>query len=260
MIRFRRSLVVGLCGALVALGFGYATVRTPIALAAGTPNISLTESAPATVLYGTNATVTLTVANPAAGSWGYNLSFEDVLPAAVSYVAGSGSLGNPTILTNEPSTNKTTLIWNNVSDLSAGSSAVLTFQLVAANDSDPTPYLLPNDSYTDSASVYVNSAPQQVPQFSASGAASNYTGSATASGTTGLTPIAIALAPSGVLLRGVHDHQTIYTVTITNNDVHATNTIAATVYLPAGLEDLLCGQTDNTTNAPDQSHHAGEPG
>ena len=81
MNRFGRSLVVGLCGALVALGFSYATGRTPIALAAGTPNISLAESAPATVLYGNNATVTLTAANPAAGSWGYNLSFEDVLPA-----------------------------------------------------------------------------------------------------------------------------------------------------------------------------------
>jgi fimbrial isopeptide formation D2 family protein/uncharacterized repeat protein (TIGR01451 family) len=250
MQRFGRYLAVGLCGALVALGLGYATARVPIVLAAGTPNISLTEAAPATVLYGTNATVTLTVANPAGGSWGYNLSFEDVLPAAVSYVPGSGSLGNPTILANEPSANKTTLIWNNVSDLSPGSSAVLTFQLAAATDADSAPFLLPNNAYTDSSSAYVNSAPQQVPQFSVSGAASNFTGSATASATTALSPLQITLAPGGVLLRGVHDHQTVYTVTITNNDVHATNTVAATVYLPAGLEDLLCGQTDNTTNAP----------
>jgi large repetitive protein len=250
MHRLGRSCVVGLCGALVALGFAYSSGGVSTALAAGTPNISLTEAAPATVLYGTPATVTLTASNPAAGSWGYNLTFEDVLPAAVSYVAGSGSLGNPTILTNEPSANKTTLIWNNVSDLSPGSSAALTFQLSAATDLQPTPNLVPNDSYTDSASAYVNSAPQQVPQFSNTGVASNYTGSATASGTTALSPLQITLAPSGVLLRGVHDHQVVYTVTITNNDVHATNTIAAAVYLPAGLEDLLCGQTDNTTSAP----------
>src|ERR1700684_2769575 len=113
MHRLGRSLVVGLCGALVALGFADSSGGVSTALAAGTPNISLTEAAPATVLYGTPATVTLTASNPAAGSWGYNLTFEDVLPAAVSYVANSGSLGNPTVLTNEPSANKTTLIWNN---------------------------------------------------------------------------------------------------------------------------------------------------
>ena len=224
MNRFGRQLVVGLCGALVAVGFSYGAGPKAIVLAAGTPNISLTEIAPATVLYGNNATVTLTAANPAAGSWGYNLSFEDVLPSGVSYVAGSGSLGGPTILTNQPSANKTTLIWNNVADLSPGSSEVLTFKLAAATDVDPAPFLLPNNSYTDSASAYVNSAPQQVPQFSASGVASNYTGSATASGTTALSPLQISLAPGGVLLRGVHDHQVVYTVTITNNDVHATNT------------------------------------
>jgi fimbrial isopeptide formation D2 family protein/uncharacterized repeat protein (TIGR01451 family) len=224
-------------------------VRIPLALAAGTPNISLIETAPATVLYGTDATVTLTATNPAAGSWGYNLSFEDVLPAAVSYVAGSGSLGDPTILANEPSTNKTTLIWSNVSDLSPGSSEVLTFKLFAATDLDAAPFLLPNDSYTDASSAYVNSAPQQVPQFSATGVASNFTGSATASATTALTPLQITLAPGGVLLRGVHDHQVVYTVTITNNDAHATNNVAATLYLPAGLEDLLCGQSDYTLSA-----------
>jgi fimbrial isopeptide formation D2 family protein/uncharacterized repeat protein (TIGR01451 family) len=240
----------------VAVGFSYGTGPKAIVLAAGTPNISLAEVAPATVLYGNNATVTLTAANPAAGSWGYNLSFEDVLPSAVSYVAGSGSIGGPTILTNQPSANKTTLIWNNVADLSPGSSEVLTFKLAAATDVNPAPFLLPNNSYTDSASAYVNSAPQQVPQFSAGGVASNYTGSATASGTTALSPLQISLAPGGVLLRGVHDHQVVYTVTITNNNVHATNTVAATVYLPAGLEDLLCGQTDNTSNAPT---NAGSP-
>src|ERR1700730_1425726 len=246
MNRIGRQLVVGLCGALVALGFGYSSGPGAVALAAGTPNISLAEVAPATVLYGTHATVTLTAANPAVGSWGYNLSYEDVLPAAVSYVPGSGSLGNPTILTNQPSLNKTTLLWNNVSDLSPGSSSVLTFKLAAATDVNPAPFLLPNNSYTDSASVYVNSAPQQVPQFSATGVASNFTGSATASATTALTPLQITLAPGGVLLRGVHDHQVVYTVTITNNAVHATNTVAATLFLPAGLEDLLCGQVDNT--------------
>jgi fimbrial isopeptide formation D2 family protein/uncharacterized repeat protein (TIGR01451 family)/LPXTG-motif cell wall-anchored protein len=249
MHRFGRQLVFGLCAALVALGFSYSSGPAPIALAAGTPNISLAETAPGSVLYGTPATVTLTASNPAAGSWGYNLTFEDVLPAAISYVSGSGSLGSPTILSNEPSLNKTTLIWNNVSDLSPGSVATLSFKLTAATDADPSPFLLPNNTYTDAASAYVNTDPRQVPQFSATGVASNFTGSAAASGTTALSPLQLTLAPGGVLLRGVHDHQVVYTVTITNNDVHATNGVTATVYLPAGLEDLLCGQNDYTTSA-----------
>jgi fimbrial isopeptide formation D2 family protein/uncharacterized repeat protein (TIGR01451 family) len=249
MNRFGRQAVIASIAASMAIGSSYTSGSPLTALAAGSPNISLSESAPATVLYGTNATITLTVTNPA-GSWGYNLSYEDILPAAVSYVAGSGSLGNPTILHNEPSANKTTLIWNNVSDLSPGSTGSLTFQVTAATDVESAPFLLPNNTYTDSASAYVNTDARQVPQFGATGTASNFTGSATASATTGLTPIAITLAPGGELLRGVHDHQVVYTVTITNNAVHPTNTVAATVSLPAGLEDLLCGQTDNTTNAP----------
>lgn len=250
MNRFGRSFVFGLCCVLVALGFGYTYGPVPVALAAGTPNITLAESAPSTVLYGTSSTITLTVSNPAAGSWGYNLSYEDVLPVAVSYVAGSGSLGNPTILTNQPTANKTTLIWSNVSDLSPGSTATVSFKVTAATDAGSAPFLLPNNSYTDSASAYVDTDPRQVPQFTATGVASNFTGSATASGTTALSPLQISLAPGGILLRGVHDNQEVYTVTITNNAVHPTNGVAATVYLPAGLEDLLCGQSDNTTNAP----------
>ena len=250
MNRLGRQLVVGLCAALIALGCYTSSGPRSVALAAGSPNISLAESAPGTVLYGASSAVTLTVTNPAGGSWAYNLSFEDVLPAGVSYVAGSASLGNPAILTNQPSANKTTLIWSNVSDLSPGSVATLTFKVIAATDTGPAPFLRANDTYTDSASAYVNTDPRQVPQFSATGTVSNFTGSATASGTTALAALQISMSPSGVLLRGVHDHQAVYTVTITNNQVHATNGIGATVYLPAGLEDLLCGQTDNTTGAP----------
>ena len=249
MNRLGRQLVVGLCAALIALGC-YTTSGPRSVVAAGSPNISLAELAPGTVLYGASSPVTLTVTNPAGGSWAYNLSYEDVLPSGVSYVAGSASLGNPAILSNQPSANKTTLIWSNVSDLSPGSVATLTFKVIAATDTGPAPFLLANNTYTDNSSAYVNTDPRQVPQFSANGTVSNFTGSASASGTTALAALQISLSPGGVLLRGVHDHQAVYSVTITNNQVHATNGIGATVYLPAGLEDLLCGQTDNTTGAP----------
>jgi uncharacterized repeat protein (TIGR01451 family)/fimbrial isopeptide formation D2 family protein len=226
--------------------------------ASGTPDLSLSESAPQTVLYGTDASVSLTAGNPSGGDWGYNLSFEDVLPAGVSYVTGTttpATVGDPQILLNEPATNQTTLTWSNVSDLSPGSSYTLGFQLAAATDTvagedPPPPYFLPNDSYTDSSSAYVNSDPRYVPLFAADGTPSNYTGSATAGGTTALSPLAISQSPSGAELRGVHDHQFVSTITVTNNDVHATDGISVTDWLPAGLEYLLCGQSDNTSDAP----------
>lgn len=221
--------------------------------ASGTPGIGLTESAPATVLYGSDATVSLTASDPSGDGWGYNLSYEDVLPAGVSYVSGStapSSVGDPQILADEPAANETTLIWSNVADLSPGSSNTLGFSLAAATDANPTPNFLPNDSYTDSTSAYVNSDPRYVPQFAADGNPSNVTGWATAGGTTALSPLEISQSPGGAELRGIHDHQFVSTITVTNNDVHATDGITVNDWLPAGLEYLLCGQTDNTTDAP----------
>jgi fimbrial isopeptide formation D2 family protein/uncharacterized repeat protein (TIGR01451 family) len=224
--------------------------------ASGTPDISLAESAPQTILYGTTASASLTATNPGSG-WGYNLSYEDVLPAGVSYIAGSttpSSVADPLVLSNEPVHNETTLIWSNVSDLSPGSSNELGFRLAAATDADPTPNFLPNDSYADASSAYVNTDPRYVPQFGTTGVAidapSSYTGSATSSATTALSPLAITQTPGGAQLRGLHDHQFVSTITVTNNAVHATNHITVDDWLPAGLEYLLCGQTDNTTDAP----------
>ena len=73
-----------LCGALLAVPAG--------ANAAGTPNLGLAADAPARVLIGGTANVTLTATNPSGQPYGYNLSFRDVLPAGVSYVANSAKL------------------------------------------------------------------------------------------------------------------------------------------------------------------------
>ena len=54
------------------------------------------------------------------------------------------------------------------------------------------------------------------------------------------------------MLRGVHDHQTVYKVTVTNNSVKQTTNVTLDDYLPAALEYLGCGGAgaDHTTNAP----------
>ncbi len=222
----------------------------------GTPNITLTEKAPAAVLYGSPATVSLTVTNDSVSTPGYNVGFRDVLPVGVAYVPGSTlptNFGEPTVLANEPSTGQTTLLWPNATDLQPAATETLTFSLQAAVE-PATDELLPNSTYTDASSVYVNTNPRTIPSFDATGApvAASYTGSDTASGTTTISPIALAKSqsmPEAELSRGVHDHLDTYTLTVTNSAKDATNSVVVDDYLPAGLEFLGCGGVDNTTNA-----------
>ncbi len=82
--------------------------------------------APKTALLGTRQSVTLVAKNPAREKRGYNLSFRDVLPKGVKYVPGSakGPNGEPLevrVLPNAPNPpgNETTLLIENVADLSA---------------------------------------------------------------------------------------------------------------------------------------------
>ncbi len=234
------------------------------ARAAGTPDISLTKSTPTKILYGQDAGVTLKASNPSGQPTGYNLSFRDVLPNGVSYVAGSaGSVaGEPQILANKPTTGKTTLIWSNVSDLTPASSFSLSYQV----EHDPNELAVP-DTYTNDAGAYINCNPRFVPDFNGNGqpvqtdpAADcdpdtdpSYTGSATASATTELAPIKVSKSsPDGQILRGIHDHVGVYTITIENNLINPSDAVGVVDYLQAGVEYVGCGGTDidNTTDAP----------
>ncbi len=231
---------------------GVAVMAAGLALASGsTPAITLSQSGGG-VLFGATQTVTLTAANPLGQTqWGYNLTYEAVLPANVSYVATTTpNVPAPTVLADEPSVGETTLIWANVADLSPNASNSLAFTV-----SHSTTALAPGSSYTITSGAYVNTDPRQVPQFDATGAAqgATFTGSATASQLSTISAIALSTAepsPEGKLLRGVHSHRTVYTLTVQNNSVNQTTGIAVTEYLPADLEFLGCGTGDNTTNAP----------
>ena len=236
--------------AAVAVWLGAAA---PGAFAA--PDITLDKQAPRAVLLGEDSPVTLHVTNPTGQPYGYNLSFRDVLPAGVSYVPGS-ALVAPRILPNAPAAGQTTLIFENVSDLSPGSAYDLGYQV----RHDPA-VLGVGDAYTNQAGAYINTDPRFVPDFGANGAPSgDFTGSATDDATTAINAIEIEKdepSPEGELLRGVHDHQTVYTLTVRNNEVEPTTGIHVEDWLPAGLEFLGCGTDDNTTNAP--TNPAGSP-
>ncbi len=222
---------------------------------AATPGVVVTDSAPATVLYGSAATIALTVSNPG-GANGYNVAVEDVLPAGVGYVAGSatpGDLGDPTSYV-DPSTGKTTLYWDNATDLAPNATYAITFQVKAAVQGQAKA-ILPGASYADSATAYIEGDPRTLVKFSSTAVPSNYTASSgsAVSSSTKITPISVTKtenSPESELPRGVHDHQATYSIKVSNTNVAATNGIVIDDYLPAGLEFLGCGGVDNTTNAP----------
>lgn len=223
----------------------------PAAHAAGAPNISLDKDAPGSVLFGGDSEVTLTASNPSGQPTGYNLTFRDVLPAGTSYVRGSSPI-EPRVLRDAPAAGQTTLIFENVSDVSGASSYSLTYGVRHS-----TSVYAVGDTYTNQAGAYVNDNPRYVPKFSATGtpigpSATSHTGYASDSAATQISAISIEKSePSreGELLRGAHDQQTVYTLTVRNNAVAPTEDVVVDDYLPAGLEFLGCGTTDNTTDA-----------
>ncbi|MCA1481513.1 DUF11 domain-containing protein, partial [Bradyrhizobium sp. NBAIM08] len=52
-------------------------------------------------------------------------------------------------------------------------------------------------------------------------------------------------SPEDELVRGVHDHTTVYTLTVRNNAILPTTGTIVEDWLPAGLEFLGCGTADN---------------
>lgn len=87
--------VLSIVSLLLAVAPIVASSSSPAVEASGTPNIARSESAPPTILYGTDASVSLAASNLSGGEWGYNLSYEDVLPAGVSYVSASTTPSRP---------------------------------------------------------------------------------------------------------------------------------------------------------------------
>jgi fimbrial isopeptide formation D2 family protein/uncharacterized repeat protein (TIGR01451 family) len=237
---------------------------------AGTPNLQLSGGPAASVLYGRAIPIDLTAALPAGAPKGYNLAFRTVLPAGVSYKAGSaGSAdGEPRILANAPTTGKTTLLWDNVDDLVANSSHTLSFAAVYNDTSSPgTPKYDVGDVLAIDTGAYISTDPRDETDWSADGHAANpgagsYTGFAEQTTNTTLTAIEVEKSephPEGEIPRGVHDHQTVYTLTVTNNLVNPTNGVSLQDWVPAGLEFLGCAATpDHTTNAPTNAGSAEE--
>ncbi|ROS77544.1 putative repeat protein (TIGR01451 family)/fimbrial isopeptide formation D2 family protein [Curtobacterium sp. PhB130] len=242
---------------VVALVTGLLAVFALAQPAAAASSIGVTAKADATVLSGAPATVTLTAKNTADSSGGtdlYNLGYSYTLPVGVSFAAGSAkadgtALPAPVITT--LAGGGTLLVFSNVSDLVSGDQKSITFQVTATDAAYPV-----GTTFSGSAQIAANSDARNIPTFDATGTpATNFTNSATAtSNTTAISAIKVTKAEASSeneLVRGVHNHPTVYTLTVQNTSTAPSTNVTVTDYLPAGLEFLQCGAIDNTTSGPE---------
>ncbi|WP_144760625.1 isopeptide-forming domain-containing fimbrial protein [Curtobacterium sp. 9128] len=250
-----RALAMTVVVALVTALLAVVVIVQPAAAAS---TISVTAKADASVLSGAPASVTLTAKNTADASGGtdlYNLGYSYTLPAGVSYVAASGK-ADGSVLPDPVQTPLadgagTLLVFSNVSDLVTGDQKSVTFQVQAAASTFPV-----GTSFSGSVQAAANSDARNVPTFDATGKpATDASDTATAtSNATTISAITVAKAegsPENELVRGVHDHPTVYTLTVQNTATAPSTGVTVTDYLPAGLEFLQCGAIDNTTSGPE---------
>ncbi len=242
--------VLALVNAMVA-SMGLAVLVTGLAAApaqaAGSPNLSIAVSAPASPLIDSPATpltYSATVTNATATN-GYNLGYRVVLPPNVTFV--SSTAGEPTLVVNGPGAS-TTLFFENVADILKSSTHAFSIDVTAPNGSYPV-----NANVAVTIDAYANSDPRTAPTMAGDRSVSGSTGSATGTATAKITAIKITKSepsPENELVRGIHDHVTTYTLKVTTNGRANNNAVVVEDYLPAGLEFLGCGAWDNTTNAP----------
>jgi uncharacterized repeat protein (TIGR01451 family)/fimbrial isopeptide formation D2 family protein len=222
-------------------------VGLPAAPAAAAAQLTLAKTAPSTALVGGPVSYRLTASNPGDAPL-YNLTFRDVLPAGLTYRAGSvqpADAGAPAIVTTGTGcAARQTLIWSNVADLQAASTYALSFDAVP--DRTCLPVAAP---VTNTGEAYANTNPRVVPRFDSAGRpTTGATNTATSPPrTTTFSALQVRKrepSPEGELLRGVHDETTTYSIDVVNNEANATTGVTVTDLIPAALEYLGCGGVD----------------
>lgn len=247
--RGSRWTVLGVVNAMVmALSLtGFFVVASPLAaVAAGSPNLAIAVSGPSDALIqapSTPMTYTASVTNPSPNPNGYNLGYKVTLPPGVTFV--NSSVGAPDVTTN--SGGSTVLFFQNVADILTNSTNAFSIDVLAPNATYPV-----NAAVPVTIAAYSNSDPRTEPTMSVT-TVSGSTGNASATATSKITAIKLTKSQPGAeneLVRGVHDHATVYTLKVNTNGVQTNNAVVVDDYLPAGLEFLGCGTWDNTTNSP----------
>lgn len=232
--------------ALIVLFAVFGTLLAPSSVdpagADGTPDLLLAKTVPSEALLGDDFPVVLSLSNPS-GPSGYNVTFIETVPAGVSYVGGSAPT-EPAVLAQGDGS--TVLVWENVADILVGATVDFGFSLTTGSGFGP------GDSVITSSGAYAHFDPRRVADIDpVTGVATgDFSGSDTTSRSTTMRAFQITRAePSAEseLLRGVHAHQTVMTLSVSNNFFNPTSDVSIIDYLPADLEFLGCGGVDNSS-------------
>ncbi|TFC90612.1 MULTISPECIES: DUF11 domain-containing protein [Cryobacterium] len=248
-----------LAGLLVAVGL---TVGMVVAPASADSLITLSADSTGTILAGENATVTLTASGPSGSTADYyNLAFRYELPTGVTYVAGSAAsatvpaLPDPTIVVitdsaGPPAVTHQVLIWTNIADLPRGTTPGFTFEIKPDAGVYPVGAPIPGN-----AAVYAQTNPRLLAKFDkdtgvvvAGSFAASDAVSPTATKVAAITVTKSEPSPEHELMRGVHNEARVYTIDTRNTGIAPTTGVVLVDYLPAGLEFLGCGATDNSAD------------
>lgn len=245
------ALVLAVLAGLALAGPATATAADPV--------LELHDGTPSQILYGGDVPVELTASLPTGSPKGYNLAYRVVLPAGARYVAGSAGTrdGDPRQIV-DPLSGRTTLIWGNVDDLVADSSHTLAFRVrYATTDDAPDTHFDVGDQVAIQSGAFISANARDEADFSATGEpigprSGSFSARADRTRAVELSAIQIEKSephPEGEIPRGVHHHQTVYTLKVRNNSVNPSTGIMVEDFVPAGLEFLGCAtQADNTTN------------
>ena len=238
------TLLAVLAGALVSAAPAVGQTSD----AAESQLIALSAQVSPSTLYGRDVVVALEASSVRGGD-DYNLSFTATAPAGVAYVGGSGRIGDrsapaPRMLVQEDGS--TVLVWTNVSDLLTDTVSTLRFDLRPS-----TAVYDVGDTIMVAANAFANADARTVPDVDdVTGVGSgDITSQGSDTATTQLSPFDLTKRePSAEreLLRGVHSHQTVFTLDLQNNLINATTDISIVDHIPAGLEYLGCGGVENT--------------
>ncbi|MBG6056658.1 putative repeat protein (TIGR01451 family)/fimbrial isopeptide formation D2 family protein [Cryobacterium sp. MP_M5] len=253
-IRITAGLLASL---LVAVGL---TLGAVVAPASADALISLSATSTGTILAGEDATVTLTASGPSGSTADYyNLAFRYALPTGVTYVADSAksatvpALPNPTIVVitdsaGPPAVTHQVLIWTNIADLPHGTTPGFSFGIKPDANVYPVGAPIPG-----TAAVYAQTNPRLLAKFDkdtgivvAGSFAASDTVSPQATKVAAIKVTKSEPSPEHELMRGVHNEGTVYTIATRNTGIAPTTGVVLVDYLPAGLEFLGCGATDNS--------------
>ena len=247
------TLITAVVAALVGgLLIPTAAIATPPAHEQITP-LAVT-SADADLLAGASAEVTLRTENPVTGGPGdlYNATGVAILPPGVHYVAGSSPHGEPVKRLwvpdpLQPTITGTVLIWENVADLVAGTSATFPFSVTADDETHPV-----GSSFTIGGGVYAATDERELPIITipASGppvvsppaGAAGIIAGGSVEQTTTVTPLWLSKrvnAAESEIYRGAGREST-FTITVRNAPESPTESIVVTDLLPATFRLVDC--------------------